>query len=75
MFNLFSLPLCQQYARTDCYLFMKILFLLFIERIILSNSIPFKLLSLFFIIKKLIGLSCCHVTGLNHADIQLVYRK
>lgn len=26
IFNLFSLPLCQQYARTDCYLFMKILF-------------------------------------------------
>lgn len=26
IFNLFSLSLCQQYARTDCYLFMKILF-------------------------------------------------
>lgn len=26
IFNLFPLSLCQQYARTDCYLFMKILF-------------------------------------------------
>ena len=61
--------------QTVIYLW-KYCFLLFIERIILSNSIPFKLLSLSFkTILKNVGSSCCHVTWLNHANIQLVYRK
>mgnify|MGYP003219929132 FL=1 len=61
--------------QTVIYLW-KYCFLLFIKRIILSNSIPFKLLCLFFLNHlKNVGPSCYHVTWLNHANIQLVYRK
>lgn len=42
MFNLFFVSLCQQDTGTDCFYTLKMLFfLLFVERIILSNSIPF----------------------------------
>lgn len=41
MFNPFFVSLCQQDTGTGCFTWKKCYFLLFVERIILSNSIPF----------------------------------
>ena len=41
MFNPFFVSLCQQDTGTGCFYIYICYFLLFVERIILSNSIPF----------------------------------